>query len=152
MAGNTWGESWGIAGSFAWGGSWGFEDAVAPAPAAPAILPAGSSGNYLEWWERELHRILRERKKPKKKLAPKKQELVDDLEEVLVQLREHAAEKQETDKYANELRNQVLESARLLNAVYAEQVANKRIQHEIAVLEAYLREMDDEEAFLLALH
>jgi hypothetical protein len=139
---SAWGLSWGRA----WGNSWGSVEGVQ----APAILPGG--GNYLSWWERELRRILKGRKKPKKKLAPKKQELVDDLEEALVQLREHAAERQETDSYARDLRNQVLESARLLNAVYAEQVANKRIQHEIAVLEAYLREMDDEEAFLLALH
>jgi hypothetical protein len=143
---SAWGLSWGRA----WGNSWGsVEGVVQP----PVIAPGGGRGlDYLSWWERELRRILKGRKKPKKKLAPKKQELVDDLEEVLVQLREHAAERQETDKYANELRAQVLESARLLNAVYAEHVANKRIQHEIAVLEAYLREMDDEEAFLLALH
>jgi hypothetical protein len=145
---DTWGGSWGTA----WANSWG-QQGVQPAPSEVVIPPGGGRGlDYLSWWERELRRILKGRKKPKKKLAPKKQELVDDLEEVLVQLREHAAERQETDKYANELRAQVLESARLLNAVYAEHVANKRIQHEIAVLEAYLREMDDEEAFLLALH
>jgi hypothetical protein len=144
---SAWGLSWGRA----WGNSWGSIDAVVVQP--PVIAPGGGRGlDYLSWWERELRRILKGRKKPKKKLAPKKQELVDDLEEALVQLREHAAERQETDAYANKLRSQVLESARFLNEAYATQVNNRRIQHEIAVLEAYLRERDDEEALILAIN
>jgi molybdopterin converting factor small subunit len=143
---SAWGLSWGRA----WGNSWGsVEGAVQP----PVIAPGGGRGlDYLSWWERELRRILKGRKKPKKKLPPKKQELVDDLEEALVQLREQVEERQETDNYARNLRNQVLESARFLNEAYATQVNNKRIQHEIAVLEAYLRERDDEEALILAIN
>jgi hypothetical protein len=142
---DTWGGSWGTS----WANSWG-QQGVQPAPSDVVILPAG--GNYIEWWERELRRILRGRKKPKKKLPPRKRELVEDLEEVLVELREHAAERQETDSYALELRNQVLKSARLLNDAYMAQVTNKRIQHETAVLEAYLRELDDEEALILCIN
>lgn len=153
MAGNTWGESWGLTGDCTWGDSWGFEGFVPPQPDAPTIPPGGGRGvDYLSWWERELRRILKERKKPKKKLPPRKKELLDDLEESLADLRAQAAERIETDNYAREIRNQVLESARLLNEAYAAQVTNKRLQQEIAVLEAYLQELDDEETIILALH
>jgi hypothetical protein len=141
---DTWGGSWGTS----WANSWGQQGAVQPQ--APQILPSG--GNYLAWWERELHRILRGRKKPKKKLAPRKQELVHDLEDILLELREQAREREDTDAYARGLRDQVLESAKLLNEAYVAQVTNKRIQYEIAVLEAYLREMDDEEALILCIN
>lgn len=140
---SAWGLSWGRA----WGNSWGSIEQQAPQPGIP---PGG--GNYLEWWERELRRILRQRKKPKKKLPPRKKELLEDLEEAILALRDQVAEREATEAYAQQIRGHVLESARLLNAALDAQVTNKRIQEEVAILEAYIREIDDEEAIILALH
>jgi hypothetical protein len=143
---DTWGGSWGTS----WANSWGQQGAVVSEVVIP---PGGGRGlDYLSWWERELRRILRERKKPKKKLPPKKKELVDELDTVLADLRAQVEARAETDAYAKEIRERILEAAQLANQVMLAQVANKQLQAEIAILEAYLRELDDEDVILLALH
>lgn len=146
----AWSESW--AGS--WGESWGICGVVAPAVTIP---PGGGKGidrrwNYLDWWEGELRRILRERKKPKKKLPPKRQELVEELDEAVLEAKERLAETEATEAYAREMRQAVLDAAALINQAYTEAVSAERLRQETARLEAYVREMDDEETILLTLH
>jgi len=129
-------------------------DGVAPTPPVePTILPGGGRGglDYLSWWERELRRILDARRK-KKKLAPKKRELAEELEEKVDELALIASEEQSTQVYTREIRQQVLESAALLNQAYQAKVSNDRLKAEIASLEAYIRELDDEETIILAIH
>jgi hypothetical protein len=149
--------SWGCSWAQAWGNAWGDTSDCAAAPQPDVgIPPGGGKGldrreSYLSWWERELRRIIDARRK-KKKLAPKKRELVEELDETLDELRAQVVERQETDAYARKLREQVLASARLMNEAYAAQVTNARIRREIAIIQEYLRELDDEEAIILAIH
>lgn len=152
MTTSAWGGSFGEAPNSAWGDSFGFDGFTPPTPTTPTGPPPGG-GNYLAWWERELRRILAERKKRKKKKLPeKKQELVQELEDKVDELALVAAEKEITQAYARELRAQVVDSAILVNQAYQAKVSSDRLRAEIAAIEIYLRELDDEETILLAIH
>ncbi|MGH8671842.1 MAG: hypothetical protein ACREUA_07375 [Burkholderiales bacterium] len=150
MSGNAWGESWGLTGDDAWGDSWGFEGFAPPVVTPPTILPAGTS--YLAWWQREWDRIRGERKKKKKKLPPKKLELIKELDQAVIELQAQLAERQDTEAYTQTMQREVLDAAALINQAYADLVSAQRLRLEITRFEEYLREMDDEETILLALH
>lgn len=122
------------------------------APTPPPQQPIG--GNYFDWWRNEWARIRSERdRKKKKKLPPKKQQLLEKLDDAILDLRAQAAEREVTEAYTRELMDEVLGFERFLSAAYAEQVTQAKIRQEIARVEAYMRELDDEEStILLAIH
>ena len=152
MTTSAWGGSWGESPNSAWNDSWGFEGFTPAVVVTPTILPSGAS--YLAWWEREWARIRRERaeRKKRKKLPPKKRELIEELDEVTLELRERLEEHDTTHAYAQQMRREVLEAAALLNEAYTAKVSAQRLRTEIVRMEEYLREMDDEETIILALH
>lgn len=146
MATSAWGGSWGESPNSAWGDSWGFEGFTPPvAPPADAIPPGG--GNYLEWWEREWNRIRDERKKKRKKAPKKKRELLDELDDIILELRSRAedsppevrAEVRQIDYFAD------------MAAIDVE-ITAAQVRAQIAFAEAIMREIDDEETILLAFH
>lgn len=154
MTTSAWGGSFGEAPNSAWGDSFGFEGFVAPTQTT--TIPAGGGKalhreSYLSWWEREWARIRAERGK-KKKLPAKKRKLVEELDEAVVELKAQLAERESTEAYTRELQQEVLAAASLVNQAYQDAVSVQKLRVEIARFEEYLREMDDEETILLALH
>lgn len=112
-------------------------------------IVSGPGSNYLVWWEQEWGRIRRERadKRKAKKVPKKKRELLDELDDIILELRAQAedsppevkAEVRQIDYFAD------------LAAVNAE-ISVAQVRAQIALAEAIMREIDDEEAILLALH
>jgi hypothetical protein len=138
---DTWGGSWGTS----WGGSWG--SGFTPAPAAPTIPPGG--GRYIEWWEREWARIREERAKRKKaKLPKKKREVLDELDEILLELRSRIDEAPVEKKVIEDYRAADQFYRNALNAEYS----LKEMRAYRSLVLAILQEIDDEEAILLAIH
>jgi hypothetical protein len=139
---DTWGGSWGTS----WANSWGQQGAAQPQ--APAILPGG--GNYLAWWDREWERIRAERKARKaKKLPKKKREVLDELDEVILELRSRAAEMpQEQPKLIADYR----EMERFYQASLSADLSLKEMRAYLRLALAIRQELDDEEAILLAIH
>lgn len=114
---------------------------------APDILPSGS--NYLAWWQGEWERIHRERveKRKRKKISREKREVLEELDSVLSELHVRVAE-QEAQEHQASLRRieafaEVAMDARITLAMVREQIRRT---------EEIMREMDDEEAIILALH
>lgn len=153
MAGNTWGGSWGEAPNCSWGDSWGFEGFVAPQP-QPTIPPGGGKGvdrdNYLNWWEREWDRIREERRLRKaKRLPKKKREVLEELDEIILELRSRADEMpREQPKLIADYR----ETERFYQNALNEQLSLKEMRAYLDLALRIRQELDDEEAILLALH
>jgi hypothetical protein len=119
-----------------------------PGGDAVTVLPGGG-GNYLAWWEQERARILEERKARKKKKVPKKKRtLLEELDDILLELRARIREDDVSVEVKAEVgRIQTFSDEALNAAVTAEQV---RLY--VSLAEAIARELDDEEAIILALH
>jgi hypothetical protein len=143
---DTWGGSW----STAWLNSWGQQGA--PAPEQPSIPPGGGRGlDYLSWWEREWDRIRTDRaERKRRKLPKKKREVLDELDEILLELRSRIDEAPEA------VEPKIVEDYRIAeqfhrNAMNAE-MSLKEMRSYLALAMAIRQELDDEEAIILAIH
>lgn len=141
---SAWGLSWGRA----WGNSWGSVEGEA----ATGILPGGGRGNYLEWWEREWARIREERAdRKRRKLPKKKREVLDELDEILLELRSRI---DETPK--EELEPKLIADYRVADQFYRDamnaELSLKEMRGYLALALAIRQELDDEEAIVLAIH
>ena len=116
----------------------------------PGILPAGGRGlDYLSWWEREWARIREERKARKKKKVPKKKrDVLEELDEILLELRARIREDGAPQEVKAEVRRVQTFSDEALNAA----VTAEQIRLYVSLAEAIAQEMDDEETIILALH
>jgi hypothetical protein len=143
--GDAWGGSWGAA----WGDSWGFE----PAVVTPPTIPPG--GGHALW---DIHhrgsrywKKYQEELRNKKKKKTKKEKLLEELDEHLIELN---ARVDETPVEAIEP-SWVADLRRAESFAYNELVAQhtiKEIEVYVTVLREIAREMDDEDAILLAIH
>lgn len=123
--------------------------AFEPGAGGVTIQPGGGQGNYIEWWEREWARIREERRGRKKKKVPKKKRtLLEELDEILIELRSRVREGDVPQETKVEIgRIQTFSNEALNAAVTAEQV---RLY--VSLAEAIAQELDDEETIILALH
>lgn len=138
MSGRTWGESWGITGHFAWGDSWGFEG-VTPPPSSPPPAATTNLGVGGRAWANRTG------------LPKKKKKLVDELDEILIELRsriEEAPPVKVEPTWVKELRKQEA----FANSDLIVEATQADLQARLAMVRAIVREMDDEETLLLALH
>jgi hypothetical protein len=124
--------------------------ATEPDGTAPVVtIPPGGGGNYLEWWERERARILEERKaRKKKKISKKKRTLLEELDDILLELRARIREDDAPTEVKAEVRRIQTFSDEALNAA----VTAEQVRLYVSLAEAIAREMDDEETIILALH
>jgi hypothetical protein len=143
---DTWGGSW----STAWLNSWGQQGT--PAPEQPSIPPGGGRGlDYLSWWEREWDRIRTDRaERKRRKLPKKKREVLDELDEILLELRSRIDEAPEA------VEPKIVEDYRIAeqfhrNAMNAD-MSLKEMRSYLALAMAIRQELDDEEAIILAIH
>jgi hypothetical protein len=141
VSGNTWGESWGIAGSFLWGDSWGFEGAVTPPVVTPPTptTDAGGVGGFSKAWSDHY-------RKPKK-LTKKRKSLLEDLDEMVIELRSRIREAPPEAAPPVPNFEIVLAESRM-----ASELSNEEIKRQIARAQMMLNEMEDEELILLAFH
>lgn len=143
---SAWGLSWGRA----WGNSWGSVEGVE----APGIPPGGGKAlyreNYLSWWEREWKRIREERaERKRRKLPPKKRKVLDELDEIILELRSRADEMpREQPKMIADYR----EMERFYRNALNEELSLKEMRAYLDVALRIRQELDDEEAIILALH
>lgn len=149
MATSAWGGSWGESPNSSWGDSWGFEGFVAP-DTAPVIPPGGGRGvDYLSWWEREWARIREERKARKKKKVPKKKrDVLEELDEILVELKSRVRE----EEVPQRTQVSIGEIQAFANDALSASVTIEQIRIYVSLANAIAQEMDDEETILLALH
>lgn len=152
MATSAWGGSFGEAPNSAWGDSFGFEGFAPPAVVTPTIPPGGGRGlDYLSWWEREWARIKKERaeKRKAKKVPKRKRTLLEELDETVLELRARASGQETPQEVKREIVR--LERFAEIDALNA-QVTLQQIRLQIEFAEAIMREMDDEEIIILAIH
>lgn len=111
--------------------------------------PTSGSANYLVWWNQQWDRIRAERKRRVEQKVPKeKRDVLEQYDTILLELRSRIAEQEAEARWQEELRQ--LEA-------FADLAMDARITHAMVLeriwqTEELLREMDDEEAILLALH
>lgn len=147
---DTWGGSWGTS----WLNSWG-QQGAAPAPSEVVIPPGGGRGlyrreNYLAWWEQEWARIREERaERKRRKLPKKKRKVLDELDEILLELRSRI---DELPKEQPKLIADYREMERFYQSSLNAELSLKEMESYLALALAIRQELDDEEAILLALH
>jgi hypothetical protein len=144
MATSAWGGSFGEAPNSAWGDSFGFEVSVVVPPAIP---PGGGDIGHRGslYWKRYQAELRRKKKRTKK------EELLQELEEQLVELEnriEEAPPEEVEPAWKADLRRA---QTFAYNELVTQQTAAE-ISVYVLLLREAIREMDDEEAIILALH
>lgn len=143
MSGNSWGESWGIAGSFAWGDSWGFEGAVVTPP-TPTPTPTIIGGVGKAWAAYY--------KSTQPKLPKKKKRLVDELDEMIAELQSRIEDISPNATALKEGAERALRVSMSLADMNPSKVTLEALRGQIAALHNAIQELDDEDIILLALH
>ncbi len=139
---DTWGGSWGTA----WANSWGQQGVTPP---TPTPTPPGPVGLYYAWWQREWERIKQERAEKRKKVPKRKKKLLEELDDAILELRARAEEYTPTPEVRQEVKR--LEAFTDIEALNAD-ITAAMVRDQIRFVEELMREMDDEEAILLAIH
>jgi hypothetical protein len=148
--GGAWAESW----ADSWHESWGSDcsGTTPPAITPPTIPPGGGSlWKYQHRGSLYWKRYQEELKRGRKKLPKKKLDLLEDLDEHLLELKARFEEVpvEEIDLgWVSDLRRAEAFAEAALVADYTV----KDIQARLIIVREMIREMDDEEAILLAIH
>jgi hypothetical protein len=135
LRGSAWACTWGRSWLDSWGDTSSCDVVIPPSPPPPTPGPLTGGGGWIS-----------PRRKP---LPKKKRTLLEELDDYLIELRSRIEEEPEPD----------LEVVRAYRAAEAfatsELVADytiKDIQARLIIVREMIREMDDEEAILLAIH